>query len=103
MALEVLSEIKAAEAQAKEKRRVAMLSAKDSLKFAEQEDSEIKDKELTSARHEGLEFVNKAEQEAKTELDALQQKRNLECEKLKTRAEKKLEAAADICLERIKK
>ena len=101
MAKQVLSEIKAAEEAAKETRRVAMLSAKDSLKLAEQENSEIKDKELTQARHKGIEHVNAAEADAKAQLDELQSKRNLECEDLKIKAEKLLEAAADVCIERI--
>jgi V/A-type H+-transporting ATPase subunit G/H len=101
MAKEVLSAIKEAEQQAKEKRRVAMLSAKESLKLGEQENAEIKDKELTKARHEGIEYVNEAEANAKKELDALQEKRTKECENLKVKAEKKLEAAADAVIERI--
>ena len=101
MAKEVLSEIKAAELLAKEKRRVAMLSAKESFKLGEQENSEIKDKELTQARHEGIEHVNQAEAQAKAELDALQEIRTQECENLKVKAEKLLEAAADVCIERI--
>ena len=86
---------------AKEKRRVALLSAKEALKLAEQENSEIKDKELTDARHKGIEHVNEAEADAKAQLDELQSKRNLECEDLKIEAEKLLDAAADVCIERI--
>ena len=103
MAKEVLSEIKAAEEAARETRRVAMLSAKDDLKRSEQENSEIKDKELTEARHKGIEHVNEAEAQAKTELDALQKKRAKECEDLKAKAQKRLEKAADVCIERITK
>lgn len=101
MAKEVLDQIKKAEEQAKEKRRVAIVSAKESIKLAEQENSEIKDKELTKARHDALEYVNKEEEAAKKELDALQDKRTQECEELKKRAEGRLEEAAKVCLERI--
>ncbi len=101
MAKQVLSEIKAAEEAAKETRRVALLSAKEALKMAEQENSEIKDKELTDARHEGIEHVNEAEAQASKELDALQVKRTQKCEDLKVKAEKLLEAAAHVCIERI--
>jgi len=103
MAKEVLELIKAAEEQAKEKRRLAMLSAKDSLKIAEQENSEIEDKELTSARHEALQYVNKEEEKAKAELDALQEKRAQESQELKKAAQGRLEDAAKVCLERILK
>lgn len=101
MAKEVLAAIKEAEEQAKETRRVAMLSAKDDLKRSEQENEEIKDKELTQARHKGIEYVNEAEAKAKSELDALQEKRTRECEDLKVKAEKKLEDAANVVIERI--
>ncbi|MBT3318471.1 MAG: hypothetical protein HN948_06930 [Clostridia bacterium] len=101
MAKEVLSAIKEAEEQAKETRRVAMLSAKDDLKRSEQENSEIKDKELTDARHKGIEHVNKAEAQAKAQLDAQQTKRTQECEDLKVKAASKLDAAAHVCIERI--
>ena len=103
MAKEVLDKIKQAEEQAKEKRRVALVTAKDSLKMAEQENEEIKDKQLTAARHEALEYVNKEEDKAKAELDALQEKRTLECEDLKSKAAQRLEKAADVCIERILK
>ena len=103
MAKEVLDQIKAAEEAASEKRRVAIVSAKDSLKMAEQENSEIEDKELTAARHEALVYVDNEEKKAKEELDELQKKREQECEVLKTRAQGKLEAAAKVCLERILK
>ena len=101
MAKQVLAEIKAAELAAKEKRRVAMLSAKESLKLSEQENSEIKDKELTDARHKGIEHVNNAEAQAKAELDKLQEKRTQECEDLKIKAAKLLDVAADVCIERM--
>lgn len=101
MAKQVLSEIKAAELQGKEKRRVAMLSAKEALKMAELENREIEDKELTDARHKGIEHVGEAEAQATKELDAQQEKRTQECENLKVKAEKLLDAAADVVIERI--
>ena len=103
MAKEVLDQIKAAEEAANEKRRVALVSAKDSLKMAEQENSEIEDKELTAARHEALVYVDNEEKKAKEELDKLQKKRDQECEELKIKAQGKLEEAAKVCLERILK
>jgi len=103
MANEVLTEIKAAEEKARETRRVAAQAAKDALKLAEQENSEIKDKELTAARKAALQQVDAAEQAARQELDAQQQQRMQQCEGLKTQAEKNLSKAAEVCLERILK
>jgi len=103
MAMEILTQIKEAEEKARETRRVAAIAAKDALKLADQENSEIEDKQLTQARRSGLEAVEAAEQAAKKELDALQAKRLKECEGLKTAAKEKLSAAADVCLERILK
>ncbi len=101
MAKEVLDRIKAAEEQANEKRRVALVSAKDSLKMAQQEDETIKDKELTAARHEALVYVEGEEKKAKAELDELQEKRKKECEDLKVKAQGRLQDAAKVCIERI--
>ena len=103
MAKEVLEQIRAAESAAGEKRHVAFVSAKDSLKMAEQENNEIKDKELTAARHEALVYVDNEEQKAKKELDELQEKRKQECEDLKVKAQAKLEEASKVCIERILK
>ncbi len=101
MANDVIKDIKASEEKAHETRRVAAIAAKDSIKIAQQENNEIKDKELTQARRSGITVVETAETKAKAQLEALQDKRALECEKLKADAEKNLSRAADICLERI--
>lgn len=101
MAIEVLSKIKSAEESAAESRRVAAIAAKDAIKLAQQENDELKDTLLTKARHDSIAIVESAQQEAKIELDALQDQRKKECEKLKQASEKKLSRAADICLERI--
>ncbi len=103
MAKQVLSQIKAAEEAAKEKRRIALLSAKDSLKLAEQENSEIMDRELSDARRIVAEQVNNAQAQAKAELDALQEKRTQECEAMKQKAQKRLETAANVVIERIQR
>lgn len=103
MAIDVLNEIKAAEEKARETRRVAMASAKDALKLAEQENNEIKDKVLTEARRKGIETVEAAEHAAKAELEKQQAQRLKACEDLKARAQERLSAAADVCLERILK
>ena len=103
MAKEVLEQIKTAEDKANETRRVAMMSAKESLKIAEQENSEIEGKELALARRDAISYVDKEEQKAKTELDVLQEKRRKECEELIKDAETRLEEAAKVCLERILK
>ncbi len=103
MALEVLTQIKAAEEKALETRRTAAAAAKDSLKLTVQENSEIKDKELTQARRQSLDVVDAAQQAAKKELDTLQAQRTAACSALKVSAEKKLGQAADVCIERILK
>ena len=101
MALDVLNEIKAAEERAAKTRLTAAAAAKDALKIAIQENSEIKDKELTAARRESLDVVDAAQEAAKAELDILQEKRIASCKTLKSDAEGRLDAAADICIERI--
>jgi vacuolar-type H+-ATPase subunit H len=101
MALEVLTQIKAAEEKALDTRRTAAAAAKDSLKLAVQENDEIKDKELTEARRQSLAVVDAAQQAAKKELEALKEERIAACQALKAGAEKKLGAAADVCIERI--
>ncbi|MDD5016995.1 MAG: hypothetical protein PHO15_02705 [Eubacteriales bacterium] len=103
MAIDVLTEIKAAEEMACETRRVAAIAAKDAIKLAQQENEEIKDKLLTEARRDSIAIVDAAQQAAKKELDALLKQRMKACEKLKQDAEKKLSSAADVCLERILK
>ena len=90
MAMEVLTQIKDAEQKALETRRVAAAAAKDAIKLAEQENEEISDMELTAARREGIDIVEAAQKAAKAELDALQQQRMQECDKLKRDAEKNL-------------
>lgn len=72
MAIEVLSKIKSAEELAAESRRVAAIAAKDAIKLAQQENDELKDTLLTKARHDSIAIVESAQQEAKIELDALQ-------------------------------
>lgn len=103
MAMDVLTEIKAAEEKAHETRRVAAAAAKEAIKLAEQENSSFKEKELATAKLESLAAIEAAQQEAKAELDALQQQRMMECTALKQKAEKNLSRAADICVERIVK
>lgn len=103
MALEVLTEIKAAEEKALETRRTAAVAAKDAIKLAQQENNEIKDKQLTDARRESIAVVDAAQKAAKQELDAKQEKRRQEFETLKQNAQNKLSQAADVCLERILK
>jgi phage protein D len=103
MAMDVLSEIRAAEEKALEKRRLAVVATKDALKLAEQENAEIMDKELSAVRHEGIEKVDAARASAKAELDAQQQKRLADCEALKDAASQRLEQAIQICMEKVLK
>jgi hypothetical protein len=103
MAMDVLSEIKAAEEKALETRRLAAIAAKDALKLAEQEHAEIADKELTAARRTALDKVDAAKASAKAELDKQQQKRLSDCDALKSAAGQRLERAAQVCMERILK
>ncbi len=103
MAMDVLSEIKAAEEKAQELRRVASIAAKDALKTAVQENAAIEDEALTNARRDSLRKVDEGRALAKAELDSLQTERLKECDALKAGARRKLSAAADVCLERILK
>lgn len=103
MAIEVLSEIKAAEEKAKEIRRTAMQAAKDALKAADQENATYEDETLTRTRRASLNKVDEGRDAAKIELEKQQAERLKECEALKESATKKLSTAADVCLERILK
>jgi hypothetical protein len=103
MAMDVLSEIKAAEEKALEKRRLAVLAAKDALKLAEQENAEIMDRELTAARRAGIQKVDAAKAAAKADLDAHQKQRLSDCNALTAAAELRLNEAVHICLERVLK
>jgi hypothetical protein len=103
MAMDVLSEIRAAEEKALESRRLAAIAAKDALKLADQECAEIADRELTAARRAALEKVNAAKAAAKAELDGRQQQRLSDCGALKSAASQRLERAAQVCVERILK
>ncbi len=101
MALDVLNQIKAAEEQALEIRRVAALTAKDALKLAEQENAEITHTELTAARRTGIERVDAAKASDKALMDKQQKKRLADCDALKAAAEQRLDRAAQVCVERI--
>lgn len=101
MAMDVLSEIRAAEDKAQQTRRLAAIAAKDALKLAEQEYAEITEKELASARRSSIEKVDAAKAAAKAELDAQQQKRLADCDALKEAASQRLARAAQACVERV--
>lgn len=101
MALEVISKIKTAEQEAEEIRRTAAAAAKDALKLAAKENAQIEDETLTQIRRASLEKVDEAKAAAKAELEEKQKERLLKCEILKENARLKLEAAADICIERL--
>ena len=103
MAMDVLSEIRAAEEKALESRRLAAIAAKDALKLAEQEYAQIADTELAAARRTALDKVNAAKTAAKTELDKQQQQRMSDCDMLKSAAGQRLERAAQVLVERILK
>ena len=103
MAMDVLSEIKAAEEKAQDLRRVASIAAKDALKTAAQENAALEDDALTQARRDSIKKVDDGRALAKATLDEMQAERLKECEALKTDARRQLSAAADVCLERILK
>ena len=103
MAMDVLSEIRAAEEKALESRRLAAIAAKDALKLAEQEFSQIADTELSSARRAALDKVDAAKAAAKAELEKQQEQRMSDCDALKIAAEQRLERAAQVLVERILK
>lgn len=103
MAIDVLTDIKAAEEKAQEIRRVAVIAAKDAVKLAALENTAYEDEELTQARRLSLKKVDEGRTAAKAELDKQQAQRLNECESLKENARNKLALAADVCLERILK
>lgn len=103
MAIEVLSEIKAAEEKAQEIRRVASVAAKDALKTAAQENAAYENEMLSLARRNSLKKVDEGRALSKAQLDTEQAERLKECETLKKNAEQKMIIAADVCLERILK
>ncbi len=103
MAMDVLSEIRAAEEKALETRRLAAIAAKDALKLAEQEYAQIADTELTTARRDALAKMDAAKAAAKAELDAQQQQRLSGCDALKQSAAQRLDKAAQVIVERILK
>lgn len=103
MAMDVLSEIRAAEEKALEMRRTAAMAAKDALKLAEQENAQIMEKELSAARDAASQRVEAARAADKATLDAQQAQRLLNCDALKVAAASRLDAAAQICLERVLK
>lgn len=101
MAMEVISEIRAAEEKALEIRRLAALAAKDALKLAEQQNAEILEKEISTAQQSSADKISAAMSADKTELDALLETRLTGCAKLKSNAQQRLDHAAQICLKRI--
>jgi V/A-type H+-transporting ATPase subunit G/H len=103
MALEVLTQIKAAEEEAVETRRIAASAAKDSLKLAEQENTAYREQMTGEARARAAQTVADAQRASKEKLDAQQAERLKGCEALRQGAEAKLEQAAKVCLERIMK
>ena len=103
MAMDVLSEIRAAEEKALESRRLAAIAAKDALKLAEQEFAQIADTELAAARRTALDKVDAAKAAAIAELEKQQQQRMSDCDALKSAASQRLERAAQVLVERILK
>ena len=102
MAMDVLSEIRAAEEKAADTRRLAAIAAKDALKLADQENAQIADTELTAARQAALARVDTEKAAARAGLDG-QQQRLSDCDALKSAADQRLERAAQVLVERILK
>ena len=103
MAMDILSEIRAAEEKALDTRRLAAIAAKDALKLAEQEFAQIADTEFAAARRTALDTVEAAKAAAKAELDKQQRQRMSDCDALKSAASQRLESAAQVLVERILK
>jgi len=103
MAMDVLSEIRAAEEKAQEIRRTAALAAKDALKLAEQENARLLEKELSAARAAASQRVEAAKAADQAELDKQQARRLADCDALKAAAASRLDAAVQISLERVLK
>jgi predicted Zn-dependent peptidase len=103
MALDVITEIKAAEEKAQDVRRAAAAAAKDAVKLAAEENAQTKKQKLLSVRQSNEAMVEAAGEAARIELEALSAERSKECEELKVKAQRNLSRAADACLERILK
>jgi V/A-type H+/Na+-transporting ATPase subunit G/H len=103
MALEVLTEIKAAEEAAIETRRIAAAAAKDSIKLAEQENTAYREQMIAQAKAGAAKAVAQAQQASKKKLEAQQAKRFAVADALRENAAVKLQSAAKVCIERILK
>jgi vacuolar-type H+-ATPase subunit H len=103
MALDVISEIKAAEDKALEIRRSAAAAAKEAVKLAAEENAATRENELKSLRQASAASIEAAGEAAKCELEALRGQWDKECEELKSKAQANLSRAADACLGRILK
>jgi hypothetical protein len=101
MALEVISEIKAAEEAALETRRVALAAAKESLKMAEQENAAYREQVIAEARLKAAGEVAQAQQESRKKLEERQAQRFENAGELRKSASVRLEKAAKLCVERI--
>ncbi len=101
MALDVLTQIKAAEQTAQETRRNAAAMAKDMIKLAEHENASYKEQMIARAKANSAQMVANGLQASKNKLDALQAQRLKSCDALQQSAAAKLEQAADILIKRI--
>lgn len=103
MALEVLTEIKAAEESALETRRIAATAAKESIKLAEQEDDAYREQMIAKARANAAKTVAEALSASQKKLDAQQAQRLKAADTLRANATGRLQSAAKACVERILK
>lgn len=101
MALEVLTEIKAAEEAAAETRRVAAAAAKESIKLAEQENAVYREQLIAQAKARAADAVAQAQRATKEKLDAQQSQRTDAAQALRKNAAARLQSAAKACVERI--
>ncbi len=103
MALEVLTQIKAAEETAQETRRNAAAAAKDLIKLAEHENAAYTQQVIDKAKAQSALAIANGLQASKEKLEAQQTQRLEGCSVLQKSAEAKLEQAANVLLERILK
>ncbi|MFA5674912.1 MAG: hypothetical protein WDA65_00130 [Christensenellales bacterium] len=99
MAIDILNQIKSAEAQADEIRQTAVLAANDALKAAAEEYERLESDMINKARRSSLDKVDKSKQAVYAKLNEQQPQRQLKYDELKKTAVKKLDIAADICIE----
>lgn len=99
MTTQVLNQIKAAEAQADEIRQKAGLSAKQDLKEAAGKCERLIENAVSKAQLASQKKLKSAKQSIYANIEKQKLQKQAECDELKKVAQKKLETAANLCVE----